>query len=76
MNFLLGFLHVDQVSQAYNKSGDEEANYNSNHQLGLVTVIWLIWNKIKTQTSDTVQGETPAWMYMNTKRKLLCAISA
>lgn len=39
VDFLLGFLHVDPVRQAYNDCGDEEADYNSDHQLGLVTVL-------------------------------------
>lgn len=36
---LLGLLHVDPVCQAYNQCGYEEADYNSNHHLGLVTVL-------------------------------------
>lgn len=56
---LLGFLHVDPVGQAYNHHGNEEADYKSNYQLGLVTIIWLVCDKDKTENirelTDTFQ---------------------
>ncbi|KAA8594051.1 hypothetical protein FQN60_004885 [Etheostoma spectabile] len=35
-------MYVDPVRQAYNNSSDEETDYNSNHQLGLVIIIRLV----------------------------------
>lgn len=73
--YLLRFLHVDPVGQAYNHHGNEEADYNSNDQLGLVTIVWLVCNKDKTENirdlRDTFQYETPAWIQGKKKKNQL-----
>lgn len=52
VSFLLGLLHVNPVRQAYNHSCDKEADYNSNHQLGLVSVFRRVCKRKKKKKRD------------------------